>query len=170
MAFRMTRYLDISAEQALREIQSLDGLWRDPHPAARALTSTSVRVRGDSFHISVGGLDSRGEIFPEVQGSVSATGESTSTLTARVGRPPTSGAWIWLGYGGVAAYLAWTGSLGLAFFIGLAGAATYAQVAGTDRAITYEGSPVSRLLADQIDAVLAPHLSASQSERPAPVA
>jgi hypothetical protein len=40
---------------------------------------------------------------------------------------------------------------------------------GTGRGITFSGSPVSRQFAGDIDTVLAPHVSALQAERRAPV-
>ena len=170
MAFRMTRYVDISAERALREIQSIDGLWRDPHPAASALTHTTVRVRAESFQISVNGFVQSGTILPEVAGTVRATSRDTSVVMARIGARSRSDVWLWMAYGIATAYLALRVSFAIATFIGIGGVVMCLRVRGTDRSITYDDSPLSRLLADHLDAVLAPHLSAVQTESRAPVA
>jgi hypothetical protein len=163
MAFLIVRQLDINADRALKEVASLAGLWRDPDPAASSLTHTRVRVHGQKFSLYVRGFVGRGTLLPEVHGTISASGAEASTLSARVGLPFQNDQSSWLLPGALASYLAWEQEFGFAaLLVGVVALEVWRQQR-YDRAVSYRGTPVARILANHIDAVLTPYLSDPQS-------
>jgi hypothetical protein len=166
MAFALTRRLSVHSDAALKLLKAEVGVWRESEiPRAvldRHVFGITVRTEARGFR-AFAETNSRGSWARAVGGFTDHT-DGTSTMTVRIGCPLARRPWsLWLaGALAVAAVVLRAGDLALclAGFVGV----VIAMGAMANRAVTYEGDPLAKLLADRIDAAVSSVLVADRPE------
>jgi hypothetical protein len=168
MAFRMTRTLTLSANDALDRITAAAGVWREselpPEVLAARVYGATVWRKQRRFGLR---LDATyDEARPELVGEVAPLPSGGSVVRARVGyAAPRYGLGVWV-LGGFALWcLVWAEAVGMGVLLGALAAGSYALERGSDRAVTYEGDAFARLLADRLDGAIAADLVKPQPGR-----
>ena len=168
MAFRMTRTLTVSADDALSRIVASAGVWREselPREVLKArVYGATVWRKERRFGLTLNVTYE--EARPELVGEVLPLPSGGSVVHARVGYASSR---FGLGYWAVGAlaawYVLWGHAVAWGVLLGVFAAGAYVHERGSDRAVTYEGDTFARLLADRLDAALAAVLQDPQPSR-----
>ena len=159
MAFRMTRTLTVDADEALRRIVASAGVWREselpPELLKARVFGVTVWKQECRFGLTV---DSPSEAsWTHLVGEVVGRPGGGSVVRARIGRVSSSrfAGGYWLLAVIVTWCIVWGHAVATGAWLAAIGVAAYLIQRGQDRAVTYEGDAVARLLADRLDGAVA---------------